>query len=62
MLNKWNSDAIVAPIGFWMGVPKSTFFETKKKKNEKNEVQEAALKKHDYFLSIFDAKMRGLKS
>ena len=41
------------------GVPKFIIFE-KIQKNEKNEVQETALKKHDFGL-IFDVKMRGLK-
>ena len=38
---------IFDPIGFRMGFPKSTIFE-KNKKNEKKEVQETALKKHDF--------------
>ena len=42
------------------GGSKINYFWKQSKKNEKNEVQETALKKHDFWL-IFDAKMRGLK-
>ena len=43
------------------GVPKSTIFETIYiKNNEKKEVHETALKKHDFLIDFY-AKMRGLK-
>ena len=44
-------------VPFWIpsdfeGVPKSTIFEQKYKKNEKKEVQEPALKKHDLLIDF----------
>ena len=53
---------ILAPLGgfwchFWThriskGVPKSTIFWKKSKKNEKKEVQKTALKKHDLLIDL----------
>ena len=34
------------------GVPKSTVFETNQKKNEKKEVPETAMKKHDFLIDF----------
>jgi hypothetical protein len=33
-------------------IPKSSIFETNLKKNEKKEVQETALKKHDFLIDL----------
>ena len=53
-------------VPFWIpsdfeGGPQIYYFWKNRKQITKKDVQETALKKHDLFLSIVDANIRGLK-
>jgi hypothetical protein len=45
--------AILEPIGFWRG-SQIDYFWNNSKTNEKKEVQETALKKHDFFVDFWN--------